>query len=200
MQGALGKHLFVVLKHKYYVAKYCFKFGLYWRGIKHDMSKFSPSEFWPSVKFFDGTMSPQVHERKAYGGYSYMCVHHTRLNSHHFQYHVDMVNKHLVIIPMPYKDVIEMFCDSLAAGITYAGKDFTRDNPYNFFSVHKDRNAMHPATKEFLLWMLAEYRDHDIDRLVKMDLNSKYEQMISKYDYVIEVSFDTKMLDIREDE
>ncbi len=199
MQGALIKHLGVVLTHKYYVAKYCFAFGLYWRGIKHDMSKFSRVEFWPSVKYFDGKMSPQVHERKDHDGYSAMCVHHTQRNSHHYQYFVDMCDSHLVIIPIPYKDVLEMFCDSLAAGITYAGKEFTSDNPYKFFSRTMNRNAMHPATKEFLLWMFAEFRDNGIKRLVHMDLESKYEQIIAKYDRVIKVSFDTEMLNIKED-
>lgn len=46
------KHFMKICKHKYWVGYYCFKAGIPWRGIKHDMSKFSPVEFWESVKYF----------------------------------------------------------------------------------------------------------------------------------------------------
>lgn len=51
-------HLKKIITHKYYVAKYCFKVGLYWQGIIHDMSKFSPTEFLESIKYYVGTSSP----------------------------------------------------------------------------------------------------------------------------------------------
>ena len=34
------KHLRKILIHKYWVCLYCFKCGLYWRGLVHDLSKF----------------------------------------------------------------------------------------------------------------------------------------------------------------
>ena len=43
-------HFKKICKHKYYVGKYCWKLGLYKQGIMHDMSKFSPVEFFESVK------------------------------------------------------------------------------------------------------------------------------------------------------
>ena len=36
-------HFKKICKHKYWVGRYCFKMGLYWQGIAHDLSKFSPS-------------------------------------------------------------------------------------------------------------------------------------------------------------
>lgn len=45
-------HLKTVCKHKYWVGKYCFKVGLYKQGITHDLSKFSPVEFWEGVKYW----------------------------------------------------------------------------------------------------------------------------------------------------
>ena len=52
------KHFKTVAKHKKEVAKICFKFGLYYQGIVHDLSKFSITEFAPSAKYFQGTSSP----------------------------------------------------------------------------------------------------------------------------------------------
>ena len=57
MNKFLG-HLKTVLKHKKNVAHYCFICGLYKQGLLHDMSKFSPTEFWESVKYWQGTRSP----------------------------------------------------------------------------------------------------------------------------------------------
>ena len=53
-------HLKTVFRHKKEVAKICFKFGLYWQGIIHDLSKFSPTEFIPSVKYNTTIAPPQI--------------------------------------------------------------------------------------------------------------------------------------------
>ena len=58
MNNKYIRHLKTVLKHKYYVGKICFKFGLYKQGILHDMSKFSQIEFFTSVKYYQGNRSP----------------------------------------------------------------------------------------------------------------------------------------------
>ena len=52
------RHLRTVLTHKFYVAKYCFMCGLYAQGVLHDLSKFSPTEFFESVKYYQGNRSP----------------------------------------------------------------------------------------------------------------------------------------------
>ena len=60
------KHLKVIIKHKWIVLKLCIKAGIPWRGLVHDLSKFSPVEFINSVKYFNnGTGSPIQLEKKA---------------------------------------------------------------------------------------------------------------------------------------
>lgn len=46
------KHFKTIVKHKWYVMKFCFKCGLYWRGLVHDLSKFSFAEFSASVAYW----------------------------------------------------------------------------------------------------------------------------------------------------
>ena len=40
-------HLRTINHHKMLVTKTCFKVGLYWQGICHDLSKYHPIEFIP---------------------------------------------------------------------------------------------------------------------------------------------------------
>jgi len=47
-------YLKYIIRHKWYVGIECFKMGVYWRGITHDLSKFLPSEFIPYAKYFYG--------------------------------------------------------------------------------------------------------------------------------------------------
>ena len=43
-----------VIRHKWFVMLACFRMGLYWRGIKHDLSKLLPSEWVPYTNYFYG--------------------------------------------------------------------------------------------------------------------------------------------------
>ena len=53
-------HTKTVCKNKFRVWYYMNTCGLKWgwRGLWHDMSKFSPTEFWEGVKYYSGTRSP----------------------------------------------------------------------------------------------------------------------------------------------
>ena len=53
------KHLRTILRHRRAVFRHCVLAGIPWQGIKHDLSKFSPSEFIPSARHYDGTRSPR---------------------------------------------------------------------------------------------------------------------------------------------
>ena len=72
-------HTKTVMKHRREVRKLCFKCGLYWQGLTHDLSKYSTTEFINGVRFFTGTASPHNGERKAYG-YSKAWLHHKAHN------------------------------------------------------------------------------------------------------------------------
>ena len=122
MKNNVLKHLIIICTHKFYVAKYCFKFRLYQQGIFHDLSKFNPREFWTSVKYYQGNRSP-IEAEKEDKGYSLVWLHHFHNNPHHWAYWIDFdMQQNLTPYKMPYKYVIESVCDSIAAGITYSKK------------------------------------------------------------------------------
>lgn len=52
------RHFKKICIHKYWVFYYCCKTGIPSQGITHDMSKFSPIEFWEGVKYYQGDISP----------------------------------------------------------------------------------------------------------------------------------------------
>lgn len=139
------KHLKTILTHKHYVFYFARKLGIGWQGFWHDMSKFSPVEFWESVKYYTGTRSP-IDTCKEDKGYSLAWLHHKGHNKHHYEHWQDNFDKGGEALRMPDKYVKEMICDYLAAGRAYKGKDFDF-NCEHIWWVNKKKNplAMHPA-------------------------------------------------------
>ena len=156
-------HLKTVHHHRALVRKYCFRLGLYQQGLMHDLSKYSPVEFFAGVKYYQGDHSPNDAQRKA-NGYSASWMHHKGRNRHHFEFWTDYGPGGLTGIEMPKKYVAEMFCDRLAASKTYRGKDFDPGDPYKFFLRGKGRNLLlHPATSDLLEEILLKLRDEGED-------------------------------------
>ena len=58
------KHLKLITKHKWIVFKLCCKAGIPWRGICHDLSKYSPTEFFESIHYYVGNHSPITEAKK----------------------------------------------------------------------------------------------------------------------------------------
>ena len=52
------QHFKTITTHKMWVMRYCFKIGLYWQGLTHDLSKYSPTEFLVGMKYYQGDRSP----------------------------------------------------------------------------------------------------------------------------------------------
>ena len=144
-------HLFTILKHKRLVFIHCLKAGIPLRGLLHDMSKFSPREFYYGIKYFKGDKSPNEGEREAYG-YSMAWMHHKGCNRHHFEYWTDYNLKDKCVRPvkMPLVYVIEMFCDRVAASKTYNKEKYTDKDPIGYFMYRKPHRFIHPETEAFL--------------------------------------------------
>ena len=96
-------HLKTVLSHKWQVFLLCKKAGIWRHGITHDLSKFSPTEFLPGAKYYQGgKRSPNEQERTLFG-YSKAWLHHKGRNRHHFEYWTDYnpVERKIMPIKMP---------------------------------------------------------------------------------------------------
>ncbi len=154
------KHLRTITKHRHTVIGLCFKAGIGLQGLGHDLSKYSPTEFWNSARFYQGDRSPNDRERIV-RGYSRSWLHHKGRNKHHYEYWTDYSNLTHKVEPvkMPLKYVVEMFCDRIAACKTYQGAAYTDQKPLEYYNWGKGRHMMHAETDAFLhrlLNMLAE--------------------------------------------
>lgn len=159
------RHLKTVQRHRRLVRQHCFRLGLYWQGLTHDLSKFSPVEFWAGVKYFQGDRSPNDAQRRD-KGYSASWMHHKGRNRHHFEYWTDysLTGEGIVGVEMPKRYVAEMFCDRLAASKVYRGDAFDPADPYRFFLHGKQKRLLiHPATSDLLESMLVKLRDEGED-------------------------------------
>ena len=158
-------HFRTITKHRHAVIRNCRRAGILWQGLRHDLSKYSPTEFIPGVKYYVGTRSPNELERMD-KGYSAAWLHHKGRNRHHFEYWTDYApdGSGIAGVEMPKKYVAEMFCDRLAASKTYRGKDFDPGDPYKFFLRGKDRRLLlHPNTASLLETILLTLKDEGED-------------------------------------
>ena len=141
------KHFYKISTHRAWVKFYCFKLGLYWQGYTHDLSKYSPAEFWESVRYYQGTSSP-IDASKKENGYSAAWFHHRGRNPHHHVYWADNFDSGVKPIRMPFKYVCEMICDWMAAGQAYMGVDFSYAKEYDWY--RKRDMFLHPHTKRLI--------------------------------------------------
>lgn len=167
------KHLKKIIQHKYWVFVYCSKCGIIWRGIKHDLSKFSITEFFESVKYYKGTSSP-IDECKKINGVSYAWMHHKGRNDHHYEYWVDNLDNGGTPTRMPYKCAVEMLCDFLAASRAYNGKSFTYEGTLQWWLNKLNSNpAIHYSTQYFISSILFDLFGEElrnVDDIIKMVL------------------------------
>ena len=185
LKGIIG-HFKTVHTHRKWVRHYCFLAGLYRRGLMHDLSKYSPTEFFESAEYYtDGTSSP-IDACKKDKGWSKAWQHHKGRNTHHYEYWQDNFDKGGTQLLMPYKDALEMVCDYLAAGRAYQKDKFTYEGEYEWWlNKIKSPLAMHPAIKAFmgemLLAMVSCENNKDARKVLRNDSWYIYTDCSLKY-------------------
>lgn len=117
------KHFKTITHHRRLVRRGCFRVGLYWQGLTHDLSKYSPTEFWTGVRYYQGNRSPNTAERED-KGYSEAWMHHKGRNKHHFEYWTDInpATRQYEPVEMPRRYLAEMVMDRIAACKTYQAR------------------------------------------------------------------------------
>ena len=157
---SLAGHFRTITRHRHRVIAHCAKAGILRQGLLHDLSKYTPTEFIPGVKYYQGSRSPNEAEREAVG-YSLAWMHHKGRNRHHFEYWIDVdpVEKIYKPVKMPLRFLVEMFCDRVAASKIYRGEKYKDSDPLDYFNNRRNGRSIHPETSDMLeklLKMLAE--------------------------------------------
>ena len=174
--GKAWSHFKTITYHKYLVAKGCFQVGLYRQGILHDLSKYSPAEFKVGMRYYQGNRSPNNAERED-NGYSGAWLHHKGRNKHHYEYWIDYSMYEepgdMIPVPMPYRYIVEMAMDRIAASKVYQGKNYTDASALKYYLRGKGKIPIHPETADTLekiLRMLAEKGERETFRYIRRNL------------------------------
>lgn len=160
LAGNIKGHFLTITRHRHMVMKHCVLAGIPIRGLFHDLSKYSPTEFVKGALYFQGSRSPNEGERENYG-FSFAWMHHKGRNKHHFEYwnDYDPVTKRPEPVKMPLVYVKEMFCDRVAAGKIYNGDNYSDADPLSYFMRAKGRRVIHPDTSELLERLLVMLKE-----------------------------------------
>ncbi len=165
------KHLRTILRHRRLVRYHARRVGIRLQGWTHDLSKFSPVEFWAGAKYYTGTHSPNDGERDEHG-YSVAWMHHKGRNRHHYEWWIDTdpVTHRYHAAQMPVNYLAEMFCDRIAASKVYRGNAYGDGDALAYFERGHASQEMHPANVAMLrewLTALANEGEAAAHRLVK---------------------------------
>lgn len=158
-------HLRTINHHKWIVMKLCFSLGLFKQGLYHDLSKYSWIEFRSGVKYFQGNRSPNALEKELFG-YSEAWIHHAGRNKHHFNYWMDITKGEVFPIRMPVKYVMEMFCDRVAATMTYQKEAYHDDSALNYFMKNYHNIFMEQGSMDLLQIMLEHLAKHGLKKTI----------------------------------
>ena len=150
------KHLHLVNRHRFKVFCLCTKAGEPWRGLLHDLSKYSPEEFWEGVKYFEGSYSP-IRNCKIENGYSKAWLHHIGRNKHHYEYWYD------------YNDFVEMVCDTLAAGMIYEGKNWDNEYQMHYWLRVREKAKIHPKMDKLLTKVYTDIAKKGLNEVLKKE-------------------------------
>lgn len=171
----IWQHFKTITVHRFLVMKYCFRVGLYYQGLTHDLSKYSWTEFSKGVRYWQGNRSPNNEEREE-TGISLAWLHHKGRNRHHYEYWIDYdpdSDKGLAGMPIPRKYIAEMVMDRIAASRVYLGASYTDGKPYEYWAKSRDN-----------LWFVNPDVRRDLNGLLKM---LKYEGESRTFRYIREV-------------
>lgn len=173
------KHLHLVNKHRFLVFKLAVRAGIPFRGLIHDLSKYSPTEFIESIKYYDGNISPLRVSRKV-NGYSKAWLHHKGRNKHHFEYWYDFNAPDKTPI-IPYKYTVEMICDTIAAGMAYKGKNWTPKDCLEYFENRNDKEYINDSIKDILRDVYKQIETNGIkNTITKKKLKKIYNKHVKK--------------------
>ena len=176
----LLKHINTIMNHRKYVRKSCFKMGLYWQGLIHDLSKYSLTEL-SVCKYYTGVGSPH-NECRNKTGYSKSWLHHKYKNKHHWQYWLDDKEEGgFVPIKMPYKYVIESICDFVGAGKAYSKEKWTKESPLNYWNDKcEGKRLMHVDSYNLTKTLLNKIKELGEEEFYKWYKENK-KQLKEKY-------------------
>lgn len=167
--------------------KLCFKMRIPIRGLLHDLSKYSITEL-KICKYYNGVKSPHDNAR-AELGYSPSWTHHKYRNKHHWQYWLDDdIDGNFIPIKIPYKYVVEQFCDMVGASKVYMKEKYNCSSPKEYYMKScLNKRIIHKESEKLLLFLF--------ELLSEFDNESRFVKWYRDNNQFIEFLYETSSLD-----
>jgi len=137
------RYLKYLVIHKAYVLFMCLKFRIPLRGLRHDLSKLRPFEWWSYAGRFYGTGSET---------FDLAVWRHKQRNDHHWEHWV-AVSGSITAFPMPRPAILEMLADWWAMSAQKGQANWTAVR--RWYVDHRLGIVMHPDTRHFVEVALA---------------------------------------------
>ncbi len=140
------KYLHYLLRHKWFVMLECFKQGLYWQGIIHDMSKFGLTSMRAYTEYFYGERIDDLMmgSKKVNDDFRSAWLRHQHKNPHHWQHWILRNDDGSVeTLPMPTRFGVEMICDWRGVSRALYNEDRTLD----WYMKNYTKIQLHPETR-----------------------------------------------------
>ncbi len=87
---------------------------------------------------------------KEHFGYAPGWLHHKGRNKHHWEYWYDQIDGKWQPLKMPFRYIVEMVCDRVAACKVYQKENYTQESALNYYKIRNDQYFMHPETAKQL--------------------------------------------------
>lgn len=151
------KYLWYLIRHKWFVMIECFKEGLIWQGLVHDLDKFRWDSFKCYSDFMDSkrftTSIPEgLYARTGSRKMNMVWLRHRKTNKHHWQYYCYGRKEPM---EMEYEYIMEMICDWKGA-IRGHNREV---KVWDWYSKNRDGMVLHPDTRiwiDFLMLIMKE--------------------------------------------
>ena len=154
------KYLHYINTHRFIVFLLCCKAGIPFQGLTHDLSSYSPTEFFEGLKYYKSKRSNPFKNSQKENGYSLAWLHHKGRNKHHWEYWYDFTSTGYGPLEMPLEYVCEMICDRVSACRTYLKEDYKDDSALIYFTSRLSGTPMHPKTEKLIHKLLSYIKDY----------------------------------------
>lgn len=148
----IGKYLRYLFRHKWFVFLGCLKYGLVWRGMAHDLSKFLPSELFPYMEYFygKGDRKQEIHQPGEDPRFDLAWIRHHHRNPHHWQYWVVKDGESgAKCLPMPDKYRKEMLADWRGVKRALGVKNID-ENAREWYLKYRSTILLHDDTRKWI--------------------------------------------------
>lgn len=144
------RYLILTLSHKWGVFLLCCQFGIPWRGVIHDWSKFLPSEWGAHARYFG---RPELMTQADKTALDRAWLFHQKRNKHHWQSWVAITENGL----LSPQEIPERFCKEMLADWIERSRSRDGVSLAEWYEKKRFHMWLHPRTRDWIERRIREW-------------------------------------------